>query len=158
MGLTLMERTTTKRCQSSCECQKFAPGTGGLFTVLAQAFVKCQWLNTVSAPLFCPWCETSVPRDCGVPAGTASPFWGDAWTGKDMWALGALDSARDRCLKDADSCIILCPCGSKSVWGPWSVQGPAGGGVIYNNKADVGGHRSKGIKMKAVPGGSLMVL
>lgn len=52
MGLTVMERTAIKWCQSRCECQKLAPVTAGLFTILAQAFVKCQWPNTVCAPFF----------------------------------------------------------------------------------------------------------
>lgn len=60
-------------------------------------------------------------------------------------------------VKDAESCIVLCPCAKKSVWGPWSLQGPARRGVIYDSKADMGGHRSEGWKVKAVPGGSLIV-
>lgn len=51
MRLTLMERVTIKWCQSRCERQKLAPVTGGLFTVPAQAFVKCQG-HTVCAPVF----------------------------------------------------------------------------------------------------------
>lgn len=101
----------------------------------------------------CPCCETSPKR---ARSSSRHYFSFTSRSGKDIWVLGALHMILS--VKGADSCIILCPLGNKSARRPWSLQGPARGGVIYNNKADVGGHRSKGIKMKAVPWGALMAL
>lgn len=83
MGLTLMERATIKWCQSRCKCQKLAPVAGGLLTILAQAFVKCRWPNTVCAPFFVLEVkqlskETLVFQQALLPL-----YWGDSPLGQE---------------------------------------------------------------------------
>jgi len=78
-----MERATIVWCQSRCECQKLAPGTGGLLTILAQAFVKHQWPNTVCASFFVLDVkqlskETMVFQQALLPL-----YWGDSPLGEE---------------------------------------------------------------------------
>lgn len=83
MGQTLMERATIKWCPSRCECQKLAAVTGELFTILAQAFVKCHWPNTFCAPFFALDVkqlskETLVFQQALLPL-----YWGDSPLGQE---------------------------------------------------------------------------